>query len=196
MLRAYLQRMLQISLLIVLSISGLAGAKSLWTPENGDLFTDQKGSRLGDLVTIIIVEQAQATQNAATQASKSGSVGVGPGLGILQDLLPEITGTGKDALTATGKTSRGGSLQAKVTVQVTDVLPNGNLFLKGNQEITINGEKQEIVISGVVRPQDISGDNTILSTYVADAQITYLGDGPIGDRQKPGILTKFFHWLF
>lgn len=171
-------------------------AASLWTQQGGDLFTDHKANQVGDLVTIIIVEQSQASQNASTQSSKEGSVGVGPGLGILKDVLPEISGSGGDSLSASGKTSRGGSLQAKVTVRISEILPDGNLLLEGKQLITINGEKQEIVVSGLVRPQDITYDNTVLSTFVADAEITYVGNGPIGDRQKPGVLTKIFHWLF
>ncbi|MBO8126115.1 MAG: flagellar basal body L-ring protein FlgH [Firmicutes bacterium] len=173
-----------------------AAANSLWTEAGGNLFLDTKASEVGDLVTIIIVEESQATQKALTQTKKSGSVGVGPGLGILSNVLPEITGSGEDSMNASGTTTRGGSLEAKVTVQVAEVLPNGNLFLKGSQKIIINGEEQNIQVTGVVRPEDIRSDNTVLSTYVANAKITYTGEGPIGDRQKPGILTKLFHWLF
>ncbi len=183
------------SLLICLACAPLSQARSLWNSSGGSLFTDHKAVGPGDLVTIIIVEQAQATQNATTSTEKAGSVGIGPGLGILRNVLPEITGSGGDKLSASGKTSRGGSLNAKVTVRVVEVLNNGNLLLEGNQEILINGEKQEIKLSGVVRPQDIMADNTVLSTFVADANIVYLGDGPIGDRQTPGILSRLFHWL-
>ncbi|NLY55483.1 MAG: flagellar basal body L-ring protein FlgH [Firmicutes bacterium] len=187
---------LGLTFLLCLACAPLSQARSLWNAGGGaSLFTDHKAAGPGDLVTIIIVEQAQATQNATTSAEKAGSIGLGPGLGILRNVLPEITGSGGDKVSASGKTSRGGSLNAKVTVKVVEVLENGNFLLEGRQEIMINGEKQEIKLTGIVRPQDIMADNTVLSTFVADANIVYLGDGPIGDRQTPGILSRLFHWL-
>jgi len=95
-----------------------------------------------------------------------------------------------------GSTTRGGSLNARMTAQVVDVLPNGVLRIEGRQTIIVNGEEQVIVVSGLVRPQDIKPDNTVLSTFVADATITYQGTGPIGDKQQPGLLTRLLNWLF
>lgn len=83
-----------------------------------------------------------------------------------------------------------------MTARVTEVLPGGNLRIEGRQSIVINGEEQAIVVTGIVRPQDISRDNTVLSTYLADAQIVIEGDGPLGERQSPGLLTRIFQWLF
>src|SRR5690606_17736037 len=95
-----------------------------------------------------------------------------------------------------GSTTRGGSLNARMTAMVVDVLPNGNLVIEGRQTIIVNEEEQLIVVSGIVRPQDIAPDNTVLSTFVADATITYHGTGPLGDRQEPGLLTRLLNWLF
>jgi len=83
-----------------------------------------------------------------------------------------------------------------MTAKVVEVLPNGNLVIEGRQTIVINGEEQVIVVSGIVRPQDIEPDNTVLSTYIADATIVYNGTGPIGDAQEPGLLTRLLNWLF
>jgi flagellar L-ring protein precursor FlgH len=77
-----------------------------------------------------------------------------------------------------------------MTALVTQVLPNGNMVLVGSREVLINNENQIIQLSGVVRPRDIDADNLVLSTYLADARISYSGTGIINDRQKPGWLTK------
>src|SRR5690606_40090483 len=88
---------------------------------------------------------------------------------------------------ARGSRTRGGSLNARMTAQVVDVLPNGNLLIEGRQTIIVNEEEQISVVSGIVRPQDIAPDNTVLSTFIADATITYSGTGPIAEKQKPGL---------
>jgi flagellar L-ring protein precursor FlgH len=175
-------------------------AASLWNDRSGSLYSSERQWQVNDLITVLIVEQAQATQTAGTETSrKSGAdVGVTLPLGVvpLLDAGAEAGIYGGDSLRSTGKTVRGGSLQARVTAQVTDVLSNGNLMIEGRQSIVLNGEAQEIVISGMVRPQDIASDNTVLSGYIADAQITYKGAGTLGDKQQQGILTRFWHWLF
>ena len=107
-----------------------------------------------------------------------------------------IWASGGDQLTAGGSTTRGSSLTTKMTTRVVEELPNGILKIEGKQNITVNGEEQEIVVSGLIRTQDISPDNTILSTYVADAEISFKGAGVLGDKQEPGLLTRLFNWLF
>ena len=146
-------------------------------------------------MTLIIVERTEASQAARTTTSKDGEVSIGPGLGFL-DIIPLIQASGGDSLTAGGTTTRGGSLQAKMTTRVVEVLPNGVLKIEGRQTIVLNGEEQEIVVSGLVRTRDIGPDNTVLSTYVADAHIAFKGTGILGDNQRQGILTRLFNWLF
>lgn len=174
---------------------GWCRAESLWVP-GASLYTDTRARQIGDLVTLIIVEKTQASQAANTTTAKDASVSVGPGVGLLEDVVPLVSASGKDKLTAGGTTTRGGSLQAKITTKIIDVLPNGNLAIEGRQTILLNGEAQEIVVSGVIRPDDIAGDNTVLSTYVADARISYKGAGALGDKQRPGLLTRILGWLF
>lgn len=175
-----------------------AGANgSLWNqgaPGN-DLLSDHRAKAAGDVLTIIIVEKAEANQKATSSNKKEGGVAAGPGLGFLS-FFPEVKVKGGDNLNATGGTTRGGSLSAKMTVVVSDVLSNGNLLVEGVQTITVNSEQQKIILRGQVRPEDIGRDNTVYSTYVANAEITYLGDGVVGDKQKPGILSRIFSWLF
>jgi len=177
-----------------LLLSPTVSATSLWSG-GGSMFADQKARRVGDLLTLIIVERSAATQKAATQVSQDGEVRVGPGLGILASVIPLISASGSDSSSAGGSTTRGGSLEAKMTTKVVEVLDNDVLRIEGRQTIVINDEKQEIVVTGLVRTRDISPDNTVLSTYVADAHITFVGGGSLGVKQKPGLLTRLFDWL-
>ena len=189
--------LLRVGLLLFTLVAGIAApaaSQSLWN-DNWSLFSDLKARQVGDLVTLIIVERTEASQAAKTTTSKDGEISIGPGLGFL-DVIPLIQAGGGDSLTAGGTTTRGGSLQAKMTTRVVEVLPNGVLRIEGRQTIVLNGEEQEIVVSGLVRTRDIGPDNTVLSTYVADAHITFKGTGILGDNQKQGILTRLFDWLF
>lgn len=181
-------------LFLVFVGTGPVAATSLWSGQ-GSLYADTRARQVGDLVTLIIVEKSQAQQNAATTTGKDGSVNIGPGFGLL-DILPLLRVEGGDSLSSGGSTSRGGQLTARMTTRVVEVLPNGNLVIEGRQVIRINEEEQEIRVTGVVRPQDIARDNTVLSTFVADADITFKGTGPLGDKQEPGLLTRIFNWLF
>lgn len=179
----------------VIAAEQVGHAQSLWSNNSGSLFTDQRGVAVGDLITVIIVEETQARSTAQTTTGKSGEVGIGPGRGLL-DFIPLIGVEGGDSMSASGTTTRGGSITAKLTAMVTEVYPNGNLAIEGRQKITVNGEEQEVLLTGIIRAADISADNTILSTYVANATITYTGQGALGSKQKPGILTRIFNWIF
>ncbi len=174
-----------------------AAGGSLWSEQapGNELLTDHRARAAGDLLTIIIVEKAEANQKASSTNKKEAGVSAGPGLGFLK-FFPELKVKGGDNLGASGTTTRGGSLSAKMTVVVTEVLPNGNLVVEGVQKIAVNKEEQKIMLRGQVRPEDVARDNTVLSTFVANAEITYLGDGVVGEKQKPGILSRIFSWLF
>jgi len=162
------------------------------------LYADHRARHVGDIVTIIVVESSKATKSAATQTSKksesSGSLSDFFGLGDLPLSMGVDAGSG---YTGAGSTSRSGSMEAKISAIVSQVLPNGNLLLEGTRQVTVNEDVQTITVTGIVRPQDIGPDNTILSIYLANAQIKYVGDGPTA--QKPGIVTRIiqtpFHWV-
>ncbi len=183
-----------IALGILLTWTAVGSAASLWA-DGSSLFADRKARRVGDLLTLIIVERSAASQEAATRMSQDGEVRIGPGLGILSSVLPLISASGEDSSTAGGATTRGGSLEAKMTTKVVEVLPNDVLRIEGRQTIVINNETQEIIVSGLVRSRDVSPENTVLSTYVADAHITFVGAGALGAKQQPGLLTRLFDWL-
>lgn len=176
-----------------------AWASSLWSDGLTSLYSTRRVWQTGDLITVVIVEQAQATQTAGTETSKKSGVGVGldaplTALDALGGFYADLEGG--DRLRSTGKTVRGGSLKARLTAQVTGQDDLGNLTIEGRQTIVVNGEEQEIVLSGVVRPQDVFADNSVLSTSIANAEIAYKGAGSLGAKQQQGILTRFFHWLF
>lgn len=181
---------------LLVGVNATLTAKSLYPIDKPSMFEDQKAKRPGDLVTVIIVEQAQARQSANTATGKDSEVSVGPGVGVLADLIPLLRVGGGDTFKADGSTARGGSLTAKITTRVVETMSNNTMRIEGRQRIVINGEEQEIVITGTVRNQDVAPDNTILSTFVADAEIAFLGTGVVASKNNPGIITRLFNWLF
>ena len=162
-----------------------AAAQSLYDPKTfRPLTADSKAFRSGDIVTIQIVENASASANADTDLQRSNS-----GAAELHFRAPlaiagaRATATGQ--FDGGGQTARTGQLLATLSVSVRDVLPNGDLLVSGEQLLVINEEQQRIDVEGRIRPQDISDQNTVLSNRVADARITYVGEGDIAQRQKP-----------
>ena len=151
---------------------------------------DSKAFRPGDVITIQVVENASASANADTDLKRSNSAGA-----ELHFRSPfPIAGANATAGTqydGGGQTARTGQLLATLSVSVRDVLPNGDLLISGEQLLVINEEQQRIDIEGRVRPQDISDSNTVLSNRVADARITYVGEGDLASRQKPGWWRHF-----
>lgn len=182
---------------LLLGSTTLTVAESLFPVDQpASMFADRKARRPGDLVTVIIVEQAQARQTATTSTGRDSEVSVGPGGGVLADLIPLLRLGGGDSFSADGAVTRGGSLTAKITTKVVETYANNTLRIEGRQKIVVNGEEQEIVLTGLVRGEDIAPDNTVLSTFVADAEISFVGTGIVGEKNKPGLLTRLFNWLF
>lgn len=174
-------------------------ATSLWNDELGNLYgdlrRDKRAAGIGDIITVIIVEESQATQQASSDSISSSRVEAGPGLGIF-DFFDAFRISGGDAFDSQGVTTRRGALRAEMSVKILDILENGNFLIGGHKSIIVNDEEQKISLTGVIRPGDISGENTIESIYIADVRIEYQGEGVIGDYQKPGLITRFLRWLF
>ncbi len=160
------------------------------------LFADNKARHVGDTLTILINEAASASSQGATKTSKTESLNYGPGFGPLLHLIKNFGVSGSISGDGSGSTNRTDNLNAQITVRVKDVLPNGNLLVEGSRQVGINAETQMITLSGIVRPQDVTYDNTVASSLVADAQIKYAGKGPVGDKQHDGIITRIFKVLF
>ncbi len=179
------------------------------------LFEDVRARRIGDIITIVLQESTQASKSAKTTTGKDSSINVEnptflgaiptfkvPGLIPLnnnRDNTLENDISSKQEFEGTGDSNQSNSLSGSISVTIADVLPNGNLVVRGEKWLTLNQGEEFIQISGIVRPQDISAANTVLSTQVADARITYSGSGMLADANKQGWLTRFFNsplWPF
>jgi len=107
-----------------------------------------------------------------------------------------IGGTSANSLKGAGDTTRSSKLSASISARVLKVLDNGNLLIEGRRQLTVNAEDQYLVITGIVRPEDITAINTVASQYIADARILYTGDGVINDKMRPGWLTRVVDWVW
>ena len=159
------------------------------------LVSNIKAHRVGDVVTIIIAEATTANATSKIDANNKSEVSGGPGLGILA-LISDWGLDAENKFQGDGRTTRTGNLRAEITARIIEVLHNGDYRLSGTRMVNINGERQLIEISGICRERDIGPDNSILSTYIADAQIAYSGSGPINAASQPGIISKIVNWLF
>lgn len=178
------------------------------------LFQDTKARRVGDMITIVLVERTQASKQASTSSSKDQQVGLEnptllgspltfrmPGRLPLngRDLNLETSISGTRSFSGEGDSSQSNQLSGQITVTVADVLPNGNLIVRGEKSLTINQGDESIQFAGIVRPADIGPDNTVLSTLVADAEISYTGKGSLADANSMGWLGRLFNskwWPF
>jgi len=192
-------KIIAISCILITALAGAVCAESLWVDSKASstsIYTDKKAAKAGDIVTIIIVESAVSTQAASTDAKKDSSIKTGPGVGPVIKNIPFFQYSGGDSMQASGSTTRSSNFTAKMTAVVTKVLDNGNLEIEGTRIVQTNKEKEEIKLTGTIRQQDIATDNTVLSTYIANAQITHQGSGPVGSRQKEGIVSRILKMLF
>jgi flagellar L-ring protein precursor FlgH len=162
------------------------------------LFSDQKACKVGDAITIVVLESSQASNNAQTTTGRTSSLGltgtIDPGKGIATN--PNLALGTTNNFSGTGSTQTQGAVSTTISATVDSVLANGNLVIAGSRKITINGEEQTVNIKGIVRSADISPDNSVYSYNISEAQIVFKGDGKINDSQSPGWLTKFLHWIF
>jgi flagellar L-ring protein FlgH len=182
--------------ILLLAACGNGRAESLWKTEKPSILADRKAAKVGDLVTILIVESSSASQQAATAVNGKSKVDAGPGKGPLLNLIPGLKFTGGTDSSSQGSTSRTSNLAARITARVIEVKPNGSLVIEGARDVKANNETQILKITGLVRPDDVAPDNTVQSTFIADAKIEYTGKGPIAERQKPGLVTRIFRLLF
>lgn len=187
---------------------------SLWVEHSARLFTDMRARHKGDIVTVRISESPSGKLNATTSTSRNSSIeaGIGDLLGYLKALESKNKVSGgttsrfdrnsmfkanfNPKFEGTGESTRDGEVMAYVAARVLHVFPNRNLYIKGAREIKINNETQYITISGTIRPEDISPNNEIASTYIADARIEYSGKGVIMEKQRPGWLGRILDYIW
>ncbi|SDG09040.1 flagellar L-ring protein precursor FlgH [Onishia taeanensis] len=159
------------------------------------LFEDRRPRAIGDILTIVLDEEVSASKNSQSNADRSGSAGLT--IDSAPDALEQLAEYGFD-LSGQSDFAGGGGSEANntftgtITVSVLDVMPNGNLRVRGEKQIAINQGTEFIRFSGVVNPRTITGQNTVPSTQVADARIEYVGDGYINEAQHMGWLQRFF----
>lgn len=165
-----------------------ATAESLYKAgEFRSLTADRKAQRIGDVLTVLVVENSSATATAGTKTDKTTDAG----LHITTPLRQKAYGFGvDDSFDGNGRSARSGKLLAQLSVSVINIDPNGDLQVAGEQLLEINGEKQMINLTGRVRTVDIGEGNTVPSNRLADARITYIGDGVLGDNQNKGWITR------
>ena len=163
------------------------------------LFTDIKANKVGDILTVMIYEQSQATQKSESKTDKSSTTSAsgGPGVGSL-DFIPlfGMDFDNSNTFDGKGENTRNGTLTARMSVTVMSVLPNGDLVIEGTRTVGISGDRETLALTGVVRQKDISPDNTVDSYLIADAEIHYTGKGNANTASRPGFLSRLFGWLF
>jgi flagellar L-ring protein FlgH len=172
------------------------------------LFEDLKARRVGDILTVVLNEATNAEKEATTTISKDSTTdidnptifGASPEfslpkftpLSATQDLNLQTDLHSDHSLTGSGEADQNNILTGNITVSVVEVLPNGNLIVRGEKRITLNNGVEYIQLSGIIRPVDILANNTVQSTQVADATINYIGEGALSDANKSGWLARFF----
>jgi flagellar L-ring protein precursor FlgH len=167
------------------------------------LFEDIKARRVGDMITVTLQEQTDAAKSADTGTTKSTSSEISDP--IIFGNSPTHNGNpvfrnslqSEHEFDGAGESSQSNSLTGSITVSVVEVLANGNLVVQGEKWININQGEEYIRLRGIVRPRDISSDNTIASTRVANAQIQYSGEGVLNETNSMGWLARFFNgpWM-
>lgn len=177
---------------------------SLWQEANGSLFQDIKAHKIGDILTITVSEESKASKTATTQTTRDKTyaasmnfAGVAAGAPVTTNpiggaSMNPLDGDFKHGFSGSGVTSKTDSMSAYMTATVVNIAPNGNLIIRGSRWTQVNNEMQQIVVEGVVRPADITRNNTVLSQSIAEAKIFFVGKGPVTQHQKPGWALQLF----
>ncbi|MBB5400624.1 flagellar L-ring protein precursor FlgH [Paraburkholderia youngii] len=159
------------------------------------LFEDQRPRNVGDIITIVIAENINATKNSGANASRNGSTNFNvPTAGFLGGLFAKtnLSATGTNGFAGTGGANASNTFNGTITVTVTGVQANGNLIVSGEKQMLINQGNEFVRFSGVVNPNTISSLNAVYSTQVADAKIEYSAKGYINEAETMGWLQRFF----
>jgi len=182
-----------------LALAGLASAlpvraDDLYRADSyQSLISDRRAAHVGDVLTVLVYENSTASTSADT--STSTSAGVQGSVTTMADTRHSPQLQVGDNYGGRGQVQREGRLLAQLSTTVTQVWPNGDMSVSGEQAINVNGERTRIRLGGRVRRVDVSSSNTVLSNRLADATIDYVGDGFVTDRTRPGLLSRILAWL-
>ena len=175
---------------------------SLWAGNGyrSNLFRDAKARYINDVVTIMVSETTQASASADAKNSKATSAEAGfehlfGAEKLIHELPTMVSGKGSSSFEGAGSTNRATTLQTSLTARVIDVLPNGYLVVEGMREVRVNNENQNVYLTGIVRPDDISANNIILSTSVAQMSVRLQGKGIASQPIKPGWLFRILNGI-
>jgi len=164
-----------------------------------NIYSDSKAHRVGDIISVVLNENTQAQKNAKTELKKENSASLDPLVGFGAQSINfkgdaiQFGLNQESDFKGDSKSNQGNSLSGNISVHVLRVLPNGNLMIRGEKWMTLNNGDEYIRLTGVIRAQDISSNNTIVSNKVANARIQYAGTGSFADAQEQGWFTKFFN---
>lgn len=187
---------------------GSAPSASLFRPGAAGLFRDGRAYQRGDILTVRVNVADRATFNNATSRSRTGSenASIASLLGLdklIDRVLPGktesgagVTGGSKSSCSGAGNTARGETIDMTLAGLITEVLPNGNLLIRARQEMRVNFELRELVVTGLIRPQDIARDNSIRRTQIAEARVSYGGRGHLTDAQQARYGQQIYDLLF
>jgi flagellar L-ring protein FlgH len=181
-----------------------AGDDDSWKMANA-LYKDTKARNIGDILTVHITEETLASKDAKSSSSKNSSLSGSASFGHpivdgretawTNASLPAYSLEANRSFQGDGSIENSEKFTASVTVRIIDILPNKNLLIEGQRSLVIQEETMKVHVSGTVRPADISRNNTINSSAIADASIKYESEGPLVKNQKRGLFTRFLNWI-
>ncbi|MFM1770677.1 MAG: Flagellar L-ring protein precursor [Verrucomicrobiota bacterium] len=187
-------------LVLALLVPSLTG-QSLWQDGNSrPLVADKRAAMVGDLVSVVVQESSTTTKDNSTKTGKKSSIDASIETFLYSPQassfltkngkMPALKTAAKQDFDGGGKIANSERILARVSAQVVDVLPNQNLVIEGKRLTSFSGETQEILLRGVVRPADISANNTVFSYNVADATLKFVAKGTVSDNQRKGWFTR------
>jgi len=178
-------------------------ADSLWQENNSrPIVADKRAVAVGDILSIVVQESSTATKDNSTKTAKKSSIDAAinsflysPGASSLltkKGQLPAINLKSSQDFDGSGKINNSERIVARVAVRVIDLLPNQNLVVEGKRQTSFSGETQDVILRGIVRPADITAQNTVFSYNVADATIKFVSKGTVSDNQRKGWFTRIW----
>lgn len=188
------RKFLYVLLAVAVLLPTGAFAASLWD-DRANWFADARPGRVGDIVTVLVNEQTDASDEADMTVTKNSNLSVSDGTGILSFIRGMTLGSQNNS-TGNGSVERTHSATTTLACIVTEVLPNGNLVIEGTRDVRTSDEILQLMLVGVIRPQDVNSDNQINSRLIANAEIAVKGRGIITRTQKPGIITQILQTVF
>lgn len=188
-------------LLLICFMAPAGFADSVWKDSYASPYSTNKSFKIGDVITVIILESTTAQQKAGTDTSARDDLSAKFEHTItkINKIIPP-SGSGdatwSNKYKGLGQTTRSSVVQTKVSAVVTEVMDNGTLKLEGKHYVKVNDETQQVSLAGIIRAKDVTLLNTVFSYQVANADISVLGAGTVGSAQQPGIVTRFINWIF